>query len=81
MLDITDPCGLDSLGTWRESFLKHAAPMSPREFPFVVFGNKADLESKRKLSREEVARWCEEVGNCTYIETSAQDDIGVQEGF
>ena len=67
--------------TWRESFLKHASPQDSSEFPFVVFGNKADLEQKRKLSKEEVKKFCEELGNITYIETSASDDIGVEEGF
>ena len=50
-----DPCVLPScqsfenLEHWREDFLHNASPSDPDNFPFLVLGNKSDLESDRKV--------------------------------
>lgn len=46
-----------------------------------MFGNKTDLVNDRKISKEEVLKFCKEFSNMKYIETSAADNIGVEEGF
>merc|ERR1719461_2091110 len=47
--DITDGKTFDSLSGWSEEFLGQAAPQSPADFPFVVIGNKLDLQSDRSV--------------------------------
>jgi len=39
----------ENLEHWREDFLHNAAPPDPDNFPFLVLGNKSDLESDRKV--------------------------------
>ena len=35
-----------SLDSWRDEFLIQASPRDPENFPFVVIGNKIDLENR-----------------------------------
>lgn len=39
----------ENLEHWREDFLHNASPPDPDNFPFLVLGNKSDLESDRKV--------------------------------
>jgi len=48
--------------------------------PFVLIGNKIDLEDKREISREEGLRKAEEL-RAFFIETSALNNINVQDTF
>ncbi len=36
----------------REEFLVQAGPKDPENFPFVVLGNKTDLENQRVVCRQ-----------------------------
>ena len=47
--------------------------------PFVLLGNKTDLETV--ITPDEVKIWCDKHHNIPYIETSAKNGTGVQEGF
>lgn len=48
--DITDQKSFDSLDLWMDEFIVQAAPRNPKQFPFVVLGNKADLaKTKRQV--------------------------------
>jgi len=41
----------ETLDNWRDEFLVQASPKHPESFPFIVLGNKIDLEeSKRQVS-------------------------------
>lgn len=35
-----------TLDSWRDEFLIQASPRDPDNFPFVVLGNKVDLENR-----------------------------------
>lgn len=48
--------------------------------PFIIIGNKVDLENKRKVSFEEGKRKAEDSG-VEYIETSAKDNKNVELAF
>ena len=47
--------------------------------PFVLLGNKTDLETV--VTPDEVKTWCDKHHNIPYVETSAKNGSGVQEGF
>lgn len=43
--DVTAPTSFKSLDAWRDEFLIQASPRDPENFPFVVIGNKIDLDN------------------------------------
>jgi Ras-related protein Rab-7A len=42
--DIANRESFEKLGSWRQNFIEHANPEDPSTFPFIVVGNKNDLE-------------------------------------
>ncbi len=50
------------------------------EIPFVVVGNKLDLETQREVLTQEAQDWATSIG-AGYIETSALNQIHIQEAF
>lgn len=43
---MTAPNTFKNLDSWRDEFLIQASPRDPEHFPFVVLGNKVDLENR-----------------------------------
>jgi len=37
------------LDSWRDEFLIQASPRDPDNFPFVVLGNKVDVEEAKRM--------------------------------
>lgn len=44
--DVTSSHSFKSLDSWRDEYLIQASPRDPENFPFVVIGNKIDLENR-----------------------------------
>eukprot|EP01116_Phalansterium_solitarium_P005064 TRINITY_DN1635_c1_g1_i4.p2 TRINITY_DN1635_c1_g1~~TRINITY_DN1635_c1_g1_i4.p2 ORF type:complete len:266 (-),score=54.41 TRINITY_DN1635_c1_g1_i4:165-962(-) len=80
VFDVNDARTFEDLAYWRDEFLAQAAPRSPETFPFVVIGNKIDLETQRMISRERAEAWCAAKG-IPYLETSAKESINVDQAF
>ena len=57
-----------------------ASPRDPENFPFVVIGNKIDLENRQVPGRR-AQNWCESKNNIPYFETSAKEAINVEQAF
>ncbi|XP_037789869.1 ras-related protein Rab-9A-like [Penaeus monodon] len=74
---IDDHSSFKNLETWRKEFVYYADVKA--DFPFLVVGNKVDLE--RKVTTEEAEAWCKENGDLPYIETSAKDATNVETAF
>lgn len=79
--DLTVAKSFESLEAWRDEFLIQASPRDPDNFPFVVLGNKADLESKRKITASRATQWCKSKHNIPCHETSAATAQSVEEAF
>lgn len=47
VFDVTAPNTFKTLDSWRDEFLIQASPRDPENFPFVVLGNKIDLENRQ----------------------------------
>lgn len=45
--DVTAPTTFKTMDSWRDEFLIQASPRDPENFPFVVLGNKIDLENRQ----------------------------------
>ncbi|XP_039071246.1 ras-related protein Rab7-like [Hibiscus syriacus] len=73
----------DNLDNWHEEFLKQANPTDPKTFPFILLGNKIDLDggNSRVVSETKAKDWCASKENIPYFETSAKEDINVDEAF
>jgi len=65
---------------WREQFLSQVSLQDPDKFPFVIVGNKIDLD-KRVVPQKRAIAWCQSKGNLPYFETSAKDATHVEEAF
>jgi len=78
---LDDPTSFKNLTTWQQEFLYYADIDKSEDFPFVVLGNKVDLEeSQRKVSFQEAKSWCD-ANKLPYFETSAKDGTNVEEAF
>lgn len=46
VFDVTSTTSFKDLDSWRDEFLIQASPRDPENFPFVVLGNKVDLQNR-----------------------------------
>eukprot|EP01147_Barroeca_monosierra_P009946 gene9946-2128_t len=74
--DITRRETFQHLTTWLEDAKSHSNP----NMVIMLVGNKADLEDKRQVKREEGERFARERG-LLFLETSAKTGLNVQESF
>ncbi|XP_044470647.1 ras-related protein Rab7-like [Mangifera indica] len=73
----------ESLHNWREEFLKQANPADPETFPFILIGNKLDIDggNSRVVLERQAREWCASRGNMPYFETSAKEHYNIDEAF
>jgi Ras-related protein Rab-7A len=82
VFDVNNVKSFETLDSWRDEFLIQASPRDPDNFPFVVLGNKVDVEeSKRMVFQKRAVTWCQSKGNIPYFETSAKENINVEQAF
>lgn len=78
--DLTNFKSFEALNGWRREFLTQTGAEEP--FPFVVLGNKSDLNSQ--LSRTNFRayqKWCKENGAMPHYMTSAKNASNVNQAF
>lgn len=46
VFDVTSSISFDALDVWKNEFLVQACPSDPTAFPFIVIGNKIDLDHR-----------------------------------
>uniref|UniRef100_A0AAY4CBM1 Uncharacterized protein n=1 Tax=Denticeps clupeoides TaxID=299321 RepID=A0AAY4CBM1_9TELE len=80
VFDVTAQNTFKTLDSWRDEFLIQASPRDPENFPFVVLGNKIDLEN-RQVTTKRAQVWCQSKNNIPYFETSAKEAINVEQAF
>ncbi|KAK6938228.1 Small GTPase [Dillenia turbinata] len=73
----------DTLDNWHDEFLKQASPPDAKTFPFILLGNKIDIDggNSRVVSEKKAKDWCASKGNIPYFETSAKEDYNVDAAF
>jgi len=47
--DVNNAKSFETLDSWRDEFLIQASPRDSDNFPFVVLGNKIDIEESRRV--------------------------------
>jgi Ras-related protein Rab-7A len=70
----------DSIISWKQEFLNQCGPSDPNTFPFMVVGNKCDLENDRTVSIAKSNQWAREQ-DLPLIEASAKDNIRIEDIF
>eukprot|EP00041_Stephanoeca_diplocostata_P006925 m.95883 g.95883 ORF g.95883 m.95883 type:complete len:207 (-) comp16621_c1_seq1:358-978(-) len=80
VFDVTVAKTFETLDSWRDEFLIQASPRDPENFPFVVLGNKIDLDG-RAISQKRAMTWCQAKNSIPYFETSAKDSTNVEQAF
>ncbi|EDV42415.2 uncharacterized protein Dana_GF17026, isoform C [Drosophila ananassae] len=80
VFDITSLDSFKSLGMWRDQFLIKADPRDPVNFPFIVLGNKVDLDNSH-VPNNRVKEWCQRNNNISYYETSAKEGTNLHLAF
>jgi Ras-related protein Rab-7A len=80
VFDVNVAKSFEHIDNWRDEFLTQAAPRNPESFPFVLIGNKIDLEN-RAVTQKRAQAWCQANGNIPYFETSAKEAINVDQAF
>ncbi|AQK88032.1 Ras-related protein RABG3a [Zea mays] len=81
--DVNVKRSFNTLDTWHDEFLNQAGPSDPQRFPFILVGNKIDLDggSKRMVPEKKAREWCASKGDIPYFETSAKEDHNVDTAF
>lgn len=80
--DISDAQSFAKLDYWRDEFIRAADIAGAREFPFVVLGNKSDLDaSKHVVSQTEVQAWCDAKGGIPHFLVSAKTGFNIDDAF
>eukprot|EP00455_Lapot_gusevi_P022603 TRINITY_DN2354_c0_g1_i2.p1 TRINITY_DN2354_c0_g1~~TRINITY_DN2354_c0_g1_i2.p1 ORF type:complete len:217 (-),score=24.53 TRINITY_DN2354_c0_g1_i2:79-729(-) len=74
--DITKPKTFQNITKWLDELNNHADPATV----IMVVGNKADLETSRKVPTHEAQEFCR-MRNLLFMEASACDASNVQEAF
>lgn len=80
LYDVTNRASFESITIWRERFLESCGVSREFEFPMVVLGNKADLES-RVVTKEEGRAWARQNGELPFYEVSAKTGMHVKEAI
>lgn len=76
---LDDLASFKNLSMWRTEFLYYSNVEDELHFPFVILGNKADLENQ-KVNEDEIKAWCDSY-RYPYFETSAKEAQNVDEAF
>jgi len=79
--DVTQTSSFEHLDARRDEVLALAAPRDPGQLPFVLLGNKIDLEHQRVVPLKRAHAWCQAKNNMPYFETSAKEAIFVDVAF
>ncbi|CAL9128182.1 hypothetical protein C4D60_Mb07t03600 [Musa balbisiana] len=81
--DVNVRRSFDTLDNWHDEFLNQASPSDPTTFPFILLGNKIDVDggNSRVVSEKKAKEWCASRGNMPYFETSAKEDYNVDAAF
>jgi small GTP-binding protein len=73
--DLTKKSTFNSLEAWLNDIQENS-----NEVPVVIFGNKCDLFEKYEIENEDAKKFAKD-HNLQYFETSAKQNVNVQEGF
>lgn len=73
--DVTNVASFEKLDSWREQFIRHGDIGDAHDFPFVVLGNKSDVDpSSHAVSQSVIKAWCDSKGHISHFLVRAGSD-------
>jgi len=81
VFDVNVAKSFEDLESWKDELLVQAGARDPDSFPFVVLGNKIDLDDQRVIAKKRAQAWCQSKNEIPYFETSAKEAINVEQAF
>ena len=58
--DVNQAKSFETLDNWRDEFLLQSSPKDPDNFPFILLGNKVDVEEgKREVTQKRAMQWAQ----------------------
>lgn len=78
--DVTCAKSFESLPTWKAEFLRQCNT-HPEKLPFIVIGNKCELENERQVQTGKAQLWCKQNEEMPLFEVSAKDRTNVDAAF
>ena len=81
--DVNSSKSFETLDSWRDEFLIQASPHDPENFPFVVLGNKIDVEENKRqvhVTAQRVAIRIRSFITLCAGNTEASDDVVSSQG-
>eukprot|EP00347_Sterkiella_histriomuscorum_P008594 403344496 len=80
--DLSNSSSFENITQWKQSFMQKGMIVNPETFPFMIVGNKLDIaEDSRQVSEQAAKRYCQENGNMPHVETSARNNVNVEQAF
>ena len=77
--DITSQESFEKIDSWKANFLDQASPETPDQFPFLLLGNKEDLNNR--VVDEETAKQYAQANNMIFYETSAKNGKNIDKAI
>ena len=81
VFDLTNEDSFKNIDIWRREFLDSLNPPEGDKYPFVLFGNKSDMEGDIKISDDDIKTYCLQNNDMPYFKVSAKNGEGVEDGF
>ena len=81
VFDLTSEETFNNINSWKEQFLNVLNPPDGDKYPFVLIGNKCDMNSEIKITEEKINLFCQENNNMPYFTASAKDGTNLDDIF
>merc|ERR1712154_301017 len=78
--DVTDDNSFKQMASWKDKFINQANIDNPRRYPFLLLGNKTDLEDQRKVTHYQGSNFARD-NNMEFAETSALNGSNIDKAF
>jgi Ras-related protein Rab-7A len=77
---INDESSFRQIEEWKSKFINQAGIDDPKQYPFLLLGNKADLDNGRSVSAQQGESYARQNGMAFY-ETSAKNGQNIEEAI
>mmetsp|Transcript_9136 Transcript_9136/g.14051 ORF Transcript_9136/g.14051 Transcript_9136/m.14051 type:complete len:217 (-) Transcript_9136:276-926(-) len=78
--DIADRKSFDDLDDWRTKFMNQASIENREDYPFLLLGNKSDLEQQRQVQRSDGQSYAQS-NSMKFYETSAKTGDNIRDAI
>jgi len=75
--DITDESSFQEIPEWKKKFEDQTNIEDPNQYPFLLLGNKSDLEANRRVDRQKAQDYAARC-SMSFYETSAKDGTNIK---